>query len=629
MRLFEQCLEDASGRLAASETACASWQPTTDPQHAAQQLDTLQKFGERLGPLQRSIEDMNDHVAAFKSTNVNVSPALLARVEDLNARWRAIQMTVDDRFKALRGLSSGGAPPNHSFLSASVDHPWERATTPNKVPYYINHQLETTHWDHPKMSELMNSLSEFNEIRYSAYRTALKLRTVQKRMCLDLVSVSRAIDAFDSHGLRAQNDKLLDVTDMISVLATIYDALAVENPSLVNVPLCLDLAVNWLLNVYDSQRTGQVRVLSFKVGLVLLCKGHLEQKYRYLFRLMADPSRLVDQRKLGLLLHDCIQIPRQLGEVAAFGGSNIEPSVRSCFEQAGNNTTTIEAVQFLSWLEREPQSMVWLPVLHRVAASETAKHQAKCNICKQYPIIGFRYRCLKCFNFDMCQNCFFSGRKAKNHKLTHPMQEYCTATTSGEDVRDFTRALRNKFKSKRYWAKHPRVGYLPVQTVLEGDPLAAPPTPPPMGPGQAPPDVHTTLEMYASRLAEVELRTRTNSTPDSELEEENAGLQAEWERLRGKSGGGVGGDEVDMAAEARLLRQHKGRLEARMQILEDHNRQLEAQLQRLRHLLHEPSGKSGGTGTLQTRSVTASQLAQDSPAKQHEPSGEARITLIN
>lgn len=81
-----------------------------------------------------------------------------------------------------------------------------------------------------------------------------------------------------------------------------------------------------------------------------------------------------------------------------------------------------------------------------------------------------------------------------------------------------------------------------------------------------------------------------------ELEEENAGLQAEWERLRGKSGGvGNGstaggeilGDEVDMVAEARLLRQHKGRLEARMQILEDHNRQLEAQLQRLRHLLHE------------------------------------------
>ena len=47
-----------------------------------------------------------------------------------------------------------------------------------------------------------------------------------------------------------------------------------------------------------------------------------------------------------------------------------------------------------------------------------------------------------------------------------------------------------------------------------------------------------------------------------------------------------------MLAEAKLLRQHKGRLETRMQILEDHNRQLEAQLQRLRQLLEtdpEPS----------------------------------------
>lgn len=42
-----------------------------------------------------------------------------------------------------------------------------------------------------------------------------------------------------------------------------------------------------------------------------------------------------------------------------------------------------------------------------------------------------------------------------------------------------------------------------------------------------------------------------------------------------------------MMAEARLLRQHKGRLEARMHILEEHNRQLEAQLQRLRRLLDE------------------------------------------
>lgn len=510
--------------------------------------------------------------------------------------------------------------------------------------FYFSHERETTHWDHPEMIELMKSLSDLNEVRFSAYRTALKLRTVQKRLCLDQIPMAQAIEAFDKHGLRAQNDKLIDIPDMTTVLYSLY--LSIDQ---IDLPLMLDMVINWVLNVYDSQRTGQIRVLSFKVGLVLLCKGHLEEKYRYLFRLIADPERKVDQRKLGLLLHDCIQVPRQLGEVAAFGGSNIEPSVRSCLERTGikcapgdQEHITIEAQHFLGWLQHEPQSLVWLPVLHRLAAAEMARHQAKCNICKEYPIIGFRYRCLKCFNFDMCQKCFFLGKNAKNHKLSHPMQEYCTTTTSTEDVRDFTRALRNKFKSRKYFKKHPRVGYLPVQSVLEGDALESPAPSPQHTTQNLQNDMHSRLEMYASRLAQVEYggNTRSNSTPDSddehqliaqycqslptngpkspvqvmtamdaeqreeleaiihELEEENATLQAEYERLKtkqvptmtpnGESGPNNNEPQSDdMMAEAKLLRQHKGRLEARMQILEDHNRQLEAQLQRLRQLLDE------------------------------------------
>lgn len=167
----------------------------------------------------------------------------------------------------------------------------------------------------------------------------------------------------------------------------------------------------------------------------------------------------------------------------------------------------LEAAHFLAWLKQEPQSLVWLPVLHRIAAGEAAKHQAKCNSCKQYPIVGLRYRCLKCFNFDMCQNCFFSGKLTKGHKLTHPMHEYCAATTSIEDMRDFTKALRNKFKSKRYFVKHPRVGYLPVRSVLEGDELESPVASPQHN------DMHSRLEIYASRLAEVELRA---ASPEDE-----------------------------------------------------------------------------------------------------------------
>lgn len=70
-----------------------------------------------------------------------------------------------------------------------------------------------------------------------------------------------AIESFDRHGLRAQNDKLIDIPDMTTVLHSLY--VTIEP---VDMPLMLDLAINWILNVYDSQRTGQIRVLSFKVG---------------------------------------------------------------------------------------------------------------------------------------------------------------------------------------------------------------------------------------------------------------------------------------------------------------------------------------------------------------------------
>lgn len=236
-----------------------------------------------------------------------------------------------------------------------------------------------------------------------------------------------------------------------------------------------------------------------------------------------------------------------------------------------------------------------------------------------------------------------------------------------------------------------------MQSVLEGDALESPAPSPQHTTHNLQNDMHSRLEMYASRLAQVEYGSRNNSTPDSDdehqliaqycqtlpnnnsngggpksplqvmaavdaeqreeleaiiqdLEEENATLQAEYERLRSKQtpittpddaaqnlciGGNVSGgagNGQDLMAEAKLLRQHKGRLEARMQILEDHNRQLEAQLMRLRQLVDEPN--IAKATTLQTRAVTASQLNTESPAKMQQNghyeqhTSEYRVALV-
>uniref|UniRef100_A0A6Q2XKY3 Dystrophin n=1 Tax=Esox lucius TaxID=8010 RepID=A0A6Q2XKY3_ESOLU len=621
-------------RLSQAEMVKEAWEPVGDllidslPEH----IDRVKAFQEEIAPIKDDVSRVNNLASTFGPPDLVLSQPNVDRLNHLNTRWRLLQVCM---------------------LRHTHTHT-QSCTQTHQFNTKHHHQTQTTCWDHPKMAELYQSLADLNNVRFSAYRTAMKLRRLQKALCLDLLGMPAACEAFEQHGLK-QNDQLMDIVQVGTCLTSLYEKLDQQHGNLVNVPLCVDMCLNWLLNVYDTGRSGKIRTLSFKTGIISLCKAHLEDKYRFMFRQVASATGFCDQRRLGLLLHDSIQIPRQLGEVASFGGSNIEPSVRSCFQFA-NNKPELEAAMFLDWMRLEPQSMVWLPVLHRVAAAETAKHQAKCNICKECPIIGFRYRSLKHFNYDICQSCFFSGRVAKGHKMQYPMVEYCTPTTSGEDVRDFAKVLKNKFRTKRYFAKHPRMGYLPVQTILEGDNMETPASSPQLSHD----DTHSRIEHYASRLAEMENRNGSylndsispNESIDDEhlliqhycqslnqgsppsqprspaqilismeseekgelervlndLESENRKLQAEYDKLkkahdhRGLSPlpsppemlpvSPQSPRDAELIAEAKLLRQHKGRLEARMQILEDHNKQLESQLHRLRQLLEQLSSPS-------------------------------------
>ena len=135
-----------------------------------------------------------------------------------------------------------------------------------------------------------------------------------------------------------------------------------------------------------------------------------------------------------------------------------------------------------------------------------------------------------------------------------------------------------------------------------------------------------------------------------ELESENATLQEEYAHLKAtttsssSSGTTTSGVSVstftsgaaissaaasdvsskanDILTEAKLLREHKERLESRMKVLEEHNQQLVSQLGKLKHYICPKDGASSltgdglsstganKTGTLNMKSVTASQLAQ-------------------
>lgn len=83
------------------------------------------------------VEDINDQASDFTACNVALSTQVLLRLEDINTRWKLLQLGLDDHYKKLNEFRNREVPTTQDFLSVAVHYPWARAISHNKVPYYI------------------------------------------------------------------------------------------------------------------------------------------------------------------------------------------------------------------------------------------------------------------------------------------------------------------------------------------------------------------------------------------------------------------------------------------------------------------------------------------------------------
>lgn len=67
---------------------------------------------------------------------------------------------------------------------------------------------------------------------------------------MDLVTLTGLVDIFREQDLQ-EAERVMDVVEMIHSLTTLYEKLEEDRSILVNIPLCIDMCLNWLLNVYD------------------------------------------------------------------------------------------------------------------------------------------------------------------------------------------------------------------------------------------------------------------------------------------------------------------------------------------------------------------------------------------
>ncbi|XP_018606427.1 dystrobrevin alpha isoform X12 [Scleropages formosus] len=476
---------------------------------------------------------------------------------------------------------------------------------------------------------------DLDRIRLSTYRTACKLRFVQKKCNLHLVDIWNVIEAFRENGLNTMDlNTQFTVARLEAILSTIFYQLNKRIPTThqINVEQSISLVLNFLLAAYDPEGLGKISVFVVKIALATICGGKMLDKLRYIFSQISDSEGMMIYSKFDQFLKEVLKLPTTVFEGPSFGYT--EQATRSCFAQQKK----VSLNTFLDTLMSDPppQCLVWLPLMHRLANVENVFHPVECSYCHSESMMGFRYRCQQCHNYQLCQDCFWRGHASGSHSNQHQMKEY---TSWKSPAKKLTNALSKSLSCASSGEPlHPMFPDQPEKPLN----LAHIVPPRPVNsmndsmfshsvPTSGSPfsnksmlesssrldEEHRLIARYAARLAADAASTQQSQQQHlasdiavsldankqqrqliAELENKNREILQEIQRLRleHEQASQPPLDKTQqnptLLAELRLLRQRKDELEQRMSALQESRRELMVQLEGLMKLL-----KTQGTGS--------------------------------
>ncbi|XP_017687152.1 PREDICTED: dystrobrevin alpha isoform X6 [Lepidothrix coronata] len=477
---------------------------------------------------------------------------------------------------------------------------------------------------------------DLDRIRLSTYRTACKLRFVQKKCNLHLVDIWNVIEALRENALNNLDPNIeLNVARLEAVISTIFYQLNKRMPTThqINVEQSISLLLNFLLAAFDPEGHGKISVFAVKMALATLCGGKIMDKLRYIFSMISDSSGVMVYGRYDMFLREVLKLPTAVFEGPSFGYT--EQSAKSCFSQQKKVTLNTFLDTLMS--DPPPQCLVWLPLLHRLANVENVFHPVECSYCHSESMMGFRYRCQQCHNYQLCQDCFWRGHASGSHSNQHQMKEY---TSWKSPAKKLTNALSKSLScaSSREplhpmfpdqpekplnlahivdtWPPRPVTSMndtLFSHSVPSGSPFANRSV---LDSASRLDEEHKLIARYAARLA-----AETSSSQQSqqrgasdisftidankqqrqliaELENKNREILQEIQRLRleheqaSQPTPEKAQQNPTLLAELRLLRQRKDELEQRMSALQESRRELMVQLEGLMKLL-----KTQGAGS--------------------------------
>uniref|UniRef100_A0A8C4ZW54 Dystrobrevin n=1 Tax=Gadus morhua TaxID=8049 RepID=A0A8C4ZW54_GADMO len=463
----------------------------------------------------------------------------------------------------------------------------------------------------------------FDVIRLSTYRTACKLRFVQKRCNLHLVDVWNMIEAFRDNGLNTlDHNAEINVSRLETILSSIYYQLNKRLPTThqINVEQSIGLLLNFMVAMYDSEGHGKLTVFSMKAMLATMCGGKIVDKLRYNFSQISDSNGVMIFAKFDQFLREVLKLPTAVFEGPSFGYT--DHSVRTCFPQ--QKKILLNTFLDILMADPPPQCLVWLPLMHRLANVENVFHPVECSYCRSESMMGFRYRCQQCHGYQLCQSCFWRGHANGPHSNQHQMKEHSSWKSPAKKLSHaISKSLGCVPMGEAPHPLFPEQAERPAAHNMNDTLIMSTGAPTPTKSVLESPsrldEEHRLIARYAARLA-AEAGNSTQQCPPTdlsfnfdankqqrqliaELEHKNREILQEIQRLRleheqaSQPTPEKAQQNPTLLAELRLLRHRKDELERRMSALQESRRELMVQLEGLMRLLKDEEQKqtSGGS----------------------------------
>jgi len=527
------------------------------------------------------------------------------------------------------------------------------------VDYYSTMEQDTSKFnntDHLDLNVDIHS-QNFNVIRLASYRTAVKFRFIQRRTHLHLIDVWNLIEAFRENGLNSVEPYTpMTLSRLETLIVTLYVHLNKRVPigqQLHVHPASLYL-MKWIVSVFNLKEDSErIPVFTIKMVLAVLCGGKLAEKLRYGFSQMSDSNGQLVASKFEDFLKQCFALTAAVGEEPSF---HYKPGIVQAIFPSNSKVSVND---FLDILLGDPAipCLVWLPLLHRIAAAEQVVHPVECISCNRSRFTGLRYTCSRCPSAwsHQCQECFWRGLSlSDSHKADHEIHEYHTPKSPSKHS-SLSTSLRRSFQCVR----SPESDYRDTQQSkiwrnLEGPerPVAVTYTSSAASTLQRSStlgksdtanwkgssvnentgslnrsgwnrsdDEHGLIARYAAKLADDNISASQLDMGSSahqllaQLENKNQEILRQIARIRREqeSGGDEGSGNFPLMEELSVLRQRKSELETQLTTLQDSRKHMMGQLESLMKMIktqqHSPrstpssSSSRGKSPSIETDSL--------------------------